>query len=75
MTSVRITGGEEEQFDQDVQRLARAGYRIIDKALVVDPAASPPVWGWILFRERTDAERSAERSAGRRRHHRGGPAG
>jgi hypothetical protein len=56
MTSVEIRGSEEEEFDQQVQELALAGHRIIDKMLVVDPTACPPVWGWILYRELTNAE-------------------
>jgi hypothetical protein len=61
MTSVEIRGNEEEEFDQQVQELATAGHRIIDKMLVIDPTASPPVWGWILYREMTNAERTAIR--------------
>jgi hypothetical protein len=57
MTNIEIRGTEEEEFDEQVQALSRRGYRIVDKKLVVDPAASPPVCGWILYRETTRAER------------------
>lgn len=58
ITCDEVTGREEELFDLEVQLLGKRGFRVVDKAMVVDPSASPPVSGWILFRETTNAERN-----------------